>query len=165
MGWIQQLKDMLLREESAGLTELQCPRCQVQLRESKLWEFGRATLDVCPRCYGLWLDKGELDRLDGSVWSNVEEHHFHDVEGDHLSSVCPKCLTELDPVSATDYSNVIVDRCPKCAGFWLDHGELDRMKDVAAVTDSTDSHAADGQKPAGWSDLRWQIVQLKQTRD
>jgi Zn-finger nucleic acid-binding protein len=39
---------------------LQCPRCDVPIRER---EKGDVIIDVCPQCRGVWLDPGELERL------------------------------------------------------------------------------------------------------
>jgi Zn-finger nucleic acid-binding protein len=36
-----------------------CPRCEVDLMESSL---GEVWIDTCPRCRGIWLDQGELQR-------------------------------------------------------------------------------------------------------
>ena len=58
MGWFQTLKDMLAKDESAGMTEMKCPACRrTRLRETRLFEFGRVILDICPRCSGLWIEK------------------------------------------------------------------------------------------------------------
>ncbi len=37
-----------------------CPLCQVEL---KLTERQGVELDYCPKCRGMWLDRGELDTL------------------------------------------------------------------------------------------------------
>lgn len=161
MSWIQALDKLLSKDDSAGETKMCCPRCSVKLREVGMGATSKVLLDVCPKCHGLWLDKGELDQLDKSIWANVEDHPFHLAESDHKQAVCPKCEIDLKPVSPADFSDVIVDRCPTCDGFWLDNGELDRMQDVATAIDSKASAPSGDQKPAGWSALRWKIYLLK----
>jgi hypothetical protein len=37
-----------------------CPHCQVEL---KLAERKNIEIDYCPKCRGVWLDRGELDKL------------------------------------------------------------------------------------------------------
>ncbi len=37
-----------------------CPRCGVQLVAKS---FSHVTIDQCPQCEGIWLDKGELEIL------------------------------------------------------------------------------------------------------
>ncbi len=38
---------------------------------------------------------------------------------------CPKCGVDL---TAIDSQGVQIDRCDECLGVWLDHGELDLLK-------------------------------------
>ena len=40
--------------------ERYCPRCEITLRESPVMD---VQVDVCFRCRGIWLDRGELSRL------------------------------------------------------------------------------------------------------
>ncbi|MCS6893464.1 MAG: zf-TFIIB domain-containing protein [Deltaproteobacteria bacterium] len=37
-----------------------CPRCKDALLETNR---SGVTVDICPSCHGIWLDKGELNRL------------------------------------------------------------------------------------------------------
>jgi len=39
---------------------LRCPLCDVKMKEV---ERRGVMIDVCPECKGIWLDKGELERL------------------------------------------------------------------------------------------------------
>ena len=39
---------------------------------------------------------------------------------------CPKCAA---PLVAGRLLDIDVDRCPRCAGVWLDHDELDQLED------------------------------------
>jgi len=39
---------------------LRCPLCDVKMKEV---ERRGVTVDICPECKGVWLDRGELDRL------------------------------------------------------------------------------------------------------
>lgn len=143
---------------------MQCPKCQVELKQTDLGEYGLVILDVCEKCKGAWFDKGELDRLDESVWTNVEEHEFHEVAGDHPTATCPKCEAALSPVSPADEFDLIIDRCLACGGFWLDAGELDRMITVAGDADSEllkQGVDITGEKPPEWSWIRWKVHLFK----
>ena len=44
---------------------MQCPLCLDSTLEPKY--VGSTEVDICPRCRGLWLDRGELDRLVGDA--------------------------------------------------------------------------------------------------
>lgn len=37
-----------------------CPKCNIEL---KLAERQRIEIDYCPQCRGVWLDRGELDKI------------------------------------------------------------------------------------------------------
>jgi hypothetical protein len=71
-----------------------------------------------------------VDRLDESVWANVDEIEFRKMGGDHECLSCPKCRVGMVPMSPFDATDLVVDRCPLCEGFWLDSGELEKMHDV-----------------------------------
>lgn len=165
MGWLAKLKDRFSKETEKAPAKNLCPRCQKTLRETKPDEISTVVVDICPKCFGMWFEKGELDRLDGSAWANVEDHPFHSTEGDHPPANCPKCLSSLDPVSPQDFSHVILDRCHNCAGFWLDAGELDRVQELARHIDHQPDEEIGEERPPGWSDLRWMIVKVQRERD
>lgn len=142
---------------------MQCPVCNVDLRRTDLGEHGFVVLDVCEKCNGAWFDNTEVDRLDDSVWTNVEEHEFHVVAGDHPNANCPKCESALTSVSPPDEPDLIIDRCLACGGFWLDSGELDRMRNLASSVDSKlyekITHIS---KPLDWSWIRWEVYLFRQ---
>ncbi len=37
---------------------------------------------------------------------------------------CPFCKTEMNKIKKGE---VIIDRCPKCLGIWLDKGEMNKI--------------------------------------
>ena len=48
------------RERRRALHFMKCPKCGMQLEE---FAFGDVQIDKCFSCEGIWLDKGELDRI------------------------------------------------------------------------------------------------------
>ena len=68
---IEQLKQKKADEEEQlfrELVHLRCPRCGTRLGQREVHE---VTIDECPECQGIWLDKGELESLSkhrGSEW-------------------------------------------------------------------------------------------------
>jgi hypothetical protein len=48
------------REREKALHYMKCPKCGMQLEEIS---FGDVKVDKCFHCEGLWLDNGELERL------------------------------------------------------------------------------------------------------
>ncbi|WDP91162.1 MAG: zf-TFIIB domain-containing protein [Desulfobacter sp.] len=110
-----------------------CPTCSGKL-SSVIIE--NIELDVCKEgCGGIWFDRFELQKMD-------EPHEFTDENLIDLLSVespakfdqshrynCPKCK---DVVMMRHFWStkkaVEIDHCPKCAGYWLDEGELFRIR-------------------------------------
>lgn len=45
---------------SKGGKEVNCPTCNVQL---SMTERQGVEIDYCPQCRGVWLDRGELDKI------------------------------------------------------------------------------------------------------
>jgi Zn-finger nucleic acid-binding protein len=81
--------------------------------------------DQCRGCGGMWLNKGAVSRLDESVWVNRQEHvKLPRPGGAHGIVKCPKCATSLESLCLIDVAKLVVDRCPKCEGLWLDIGEI-----------------------------------------
>ena len=68
---IEKLREkMKVAEEAkaAGISSMQCPRCDGRLKEST---FEEVTIDTCEKCGGVWLDSGELEqvtRKESSGW-------------------------------------------------------------------------------------------------
>ena len=47
--------------------------------------------------------------------------------------LCPVCQVELNMM---DRQGVEIDYCPKCRGVWLDRGELDKLIERGAQSDT-----------------------------
>lgn len=134
---------------------MKCPKCSQELRTTDLGQYSVVSLDVCPACQGSWFDKGELDRLDRSVWTNVEALTFRRTDAGTQRLSCPKCNHDLEPGSPADAPDLVVDRCMSCQGFWLDAGELEKIEAVALQLDKKLAVTRRIQKPEDWSFLRW----------
>lgn len=55
---------------------MQCPLCLDSPLEPKF--VGSTEVDICPRCRGIWLDRGELDRLLGDGPSRTDQPRHDD---------------------------------------------------------------------------------------
>lgn len=69
---------------------MQCPACQVTLQ---IADRQGIEIDYCPQCRGVWLDRGELDRLidrsvgeGGSSSGRVNDSGSHYAAGDRERS-------------------------------------------------------------------------------
>jgi len=110
-----------------------CPTCECELKKVLIEDI---ELDACKDgCGGIWFDRFELQKMD-------EAHEFTDENLIDLLSVetkkdfdpairyhCPKCK---DVVLMRNFwstrKEVEVDHCPNCAGYWLDEGELFKIR-------------------------------------
>ncbi|MEW6572052.1 MAG: zf-TFIIB domain-containing protein [Bacillota bacterium] len=60
---------------------MRCPLCDVQMKEV---DRRGVRIDVCPECKGVWLDRGELDRLISLDPSGHDhEHEYRDKRPEH----------------------------------------------------------------------------------
>ena len=104
-----------------------CPRCFEPL---KVMTVEGVSVDLCDRCGGLWLDKGEAETL----LSKRPLPDFLTRPAARQDSVefrrqgqreCPRCSTGLQ-LSAVE--GVQLDGCARCGGVFLDRGELDELQ-------------------------------------
>lgn len=58
---------------------MKCPRCDVELH---IADRQGIEIDYCPKCRGVWLDRGELDKIiEKSTWSDRyddERYRYYD---------------------------------------------------------------------------------------
>ena len=111
---------------------MKCPACFNELTEVQV---GAVKVDIChDGCGGIWFDAFELQRVDEQ----------HEAAGDHLIHIqrdpkvivdpsrkraCPRCEgVKLKRHLFSPKSKVEVDHCPNCAGYWLDAGELEKIR-------------------------------------
>ena len=105
---------------SARAMERACPRDRAKLAAK---DHKGVTVDECPKCGGIFLDKNEIKKLTGDKGLNK---HLRDEVGYDVDSqlLCPSCggLMDLEHVHGVD-----VEVCLTCYGLWLDKGELDAL--------------------------------------
>lgn len=111
---------------------LTCPACQRPLHRFKA---GTVTLDGCDGgCGGIWFDHRELEKVDREFAHAADKiaDIFHDPDvkvDDYAVRSCPRCAgVTLDKKLYSLGSGVIMDRCLKCKGVWLDNGELEKIQ-------------------------------------
>jgi hypothetical protein len=111
---------------------MECPACGNALCEV---ETGSVVVDHCSTgCGGVWFDRLELKAVDEpheAVPAFLLEPAFVGTVVDpDARRHCPRC--EEDTVMMRRFASVkrevAVDECPGCGGFWLDGGELPRIR-------------------------------------
>ena len=113
---------------------MKCLNCNEEminnLVQTKFVQLKQISYDICDACGSLWLDAGELDKMAFHVTGSIE-YSSRDAKdrAEGISEItvkCPRCEeTILDKVFFLDHSDIVLDRCRNCGGFWLDGGELD----------------------------------------
>jgi hypothetical protein len=97
---------------------------------------GAVTVDACAGgCGGIWFDAFELKKVDeeheaaGEPLTQVERNPAVTVDAARKRE-CPRCAgIKLKRHRFSRTSRVEVDHCPNCAGYWLDAGELEHIRD------------------------------------
>ncbi|MBN1505625.1 MAG: zf-TFIIB domain-containing protein [Sedimentisphaerales bacterium] len=111
---------------------MKCPACGRTLQTVQVED---VSVEVCKGgCGGLWFDNNELKKFDepheaaGDALLDVPRDEK--VKVDHIRKrSCPKCdhvvmLRRFFNVKR----QVEIDECPRCAGVWLDYGELGTIR-------------------------------------
>lgn len=124
-----------------------CPLCENELLRPL--RVSHVEIDTCPRCHGLWFDRGELERfpdrppvrsflaMKGQTFSRCRKSG-HPVG--RAEAVCPTCRSGpvRCPACGERLRRVVtsaspVDVCPSCEGVWLDAGAFEAL---GGVTDT-----------------------------
>jgi Zn-finger nucleic acid-binding protein len=96
-------------------------------------------IDVCANCQGVWLDSGELEKIQESLEHDysVELQSIHDFAirayamartNESPARDCPSCGVALDRSEYGYCSQILVDKCRQCRGVWLDREELQALE-------------------------------------
>ncbi len=64
---------------------MKCPICEIEMKNT---ERNDVEIDYCTQCRGVWLDRGELEKIIATVESQPDkrtnhDHHDHDDHDDH----------------------------------------------------------------------------------
>ena len=52
---------------------MQCPNCSAQMQLMQRYE---VDIDYCPACKGVWLDRGEIDKI-AKIQRSYEDQHYN----------------------------------------------------------------------------------------
>jgi Zn-finger nucleic acid-binding protein len=121
--------------------------CSVCSSAMSTMEAEGVTVDVCAGgCGGIWFDWFELARVDEVHESAGEK--FLEVERDPVLRPdlsrrirCPRDGEIMMRHFHSVKRGVLVDECPRCAGFWLDVGELASIRSEFATQEEREKAA------------------------
>lgn len=114
---------------------MQCPRDGAPLTTEPYGD--NTAVDRCAACGGVWLDLGELENIQDGCSIHAADLDDIDVIANAYEMArqkfapgikCPRCALSLEAAEYAYCSRVLVDRCAKCAGVWLDFGELEALE-------------------------------------
>ncbi len=106
---------------------MRCLNCNAEMVNYDVTtEKSELSYDVCEKCGSLWLDAGELDKMAFQVTGSIE---FCSEEEDKAlgkdQRKCPRCENfNLSRVKFLGETDIVLEHCKNCGGFWLDGGEL-----------------------------------------
>ncbi|HCE47020.1 MAG TPA: hypothetical protein DET40_26020 [Lentisphaeria bacterium] len=108
-------------------SNLKCPKCGICELEPQVHD--GVNVELCSKCNGVWLHKGELNKIAHPHEGDLEYCSVDHIEEDRISDFyCPSCHDiKLKKVNFISYSEIILEYCTKCEGIWLDRGELDAI--------------------------------------
>src|SRR5437867_2473706 len=147
---------------------MKCPACFNSLSSPTI---GKLTVDVCRGgCGGIWFDAFEFQQVDepqesaGAWLVDIERDPQLHVDTDRKRS-CPKCDgVKLKRRYFSAKRRFEVDECPGCGGYWLDAGELEKVRDEMDETAREKEAKAISRIQVSGSVLRY-IYQLRTQSD
>ena len=106
-----------------------CPKCKIPMPSSTLRV---QEIERCIGCNGTFFDKGEL----GSIINLIEIYRSVELDEDDISLKNTQrlpycCPSDGSEMLRKEYPGAILDECSKCAGLWLDDGEISSLNATA----------------------------------
>ena len=124
-----------------------CPQCNTPMC---ILYVGAVQLDQCNECQGIWFDHCELHKIVSNpesleaecsslLWMPEIPHECT------KKRFCPCCHNAR--MKRNERNGVTVDQCQRCAGIWLDGGELYRIyleqRKLRTASEKIDSQDSD----------------------
>jgi len=108
-------------------------------------EMDQVEIDHCLKCGGVWLDAEEMDLLlDGSEGrEEIRRRATVEAAGDEKSRRCPICSRKMEKARLSREgkdTKILIDRCTKHHGTWLDGGELDAVVKLSSFPEAHKIH-------------------------
>jgi Zn-finger nucleic acid-binding protein len=119
---------------------MKCPRCKLPLETV---DYEGVETDMCPSCWGFWLDSGELEsvlRKKDLHFSEEERQTILDLKsasdaGPTAPAPCPKCGHVMKRFHYDEIVHLVIDRCED-HGIWLDTGEIKKVQAIAEKSET-----------------------------
>lgn len=110
---------------------IRCPKDSIVMQRMFVGAIG---VDRCPRCRGIWLDRGELAALlltRGAAATVEHEDPATSVRRHQVGEArCPRDGASMREVRDRKQRHVAYEECPSCRGIFLDAGELTDLSEL-----------------------------------
>jgi Zn-finger nucleic acid-binding protein len=115
------------------------------------------TVDRCDRCEGVWFDATELDAWLAANYPEGAEppEERIPVRGEGGGRRCPHCKCAME---SAGWTGVILDRCPKCRGLFVEARELKHLEHEEAPHEA---HSFEGQFHSAMVTAGWTVLGAK----
>lgn len=103
---------------------LQCPKC---LAEMDVVEYNGVEVDRCSKCYGLFFDSLEREKLKalkGAESLDIGDDFVGARFNEILDVPCPRCKVRMQDVLQEEPFVIKFEACPQCGGAFFDAGEF-----------------------------------------
>ena len=119
-----------------------CPKCKTDLHEISFslrrHKASRGKpisfhVDQCFTCNGFWFDANELEKYleyELQILNSPAIEPSKMQKLDAMPGDCPRCTIPMEKIPAGSNRDIIMDRCPQCAGIWLDSCEIDLLENT-----------------------------------
>ncbi|RMG17051.1 MAG: hypothetical protein D6731_04755 [Planctomycetota bacterium] len=116
---------------------MDCAACHGSMEEV---EVDGVTIDRCTACGGVWLDDGEAEELAQAASEDenpllaqklrvLREWKVAEAEpAPVVDRRCPRCDEAMQRVHYKGTPGLLVERCPRHCGLYLDKGELEKVR-------------------------------------
>jgi Zn-finger nucleic acid-binding protein len=108
-----------------------CPVCKDPMI---VLELDQIEIDFCSSCEGIWLDAGEFELLLETEEDRVKLSSMliEDNSVKEKSYRCPICNKKMSKVFVSEERKILIDKCKKSHGLWLDKGELKSVIELSS---------------------------------
>jgi len=103
-----------------------CPVCENPM---VVLELDQIEIDHCLHCGGIWLDAGELEILldTDEDRARLTEILIEEDSVKEKKYPCPICNKKMQKVYVGEERKILIDKCKRNHGLWLDKGELEEV--------------------------------------
>ena len=134
------MRDRRSRSGYRDNTILRCPACGAMMLSQAI---ERATIDVCEKCGGVWVDPEDGDL--GTVATQAHVPETCDEAINAAPTTCPRCAAVLAPWTVGE---VALSRCNGCGGSFVPRAAIDTA--MWLPPDASDSPPDPIAGLAGW---------------